>query len=59
MKDTRFNVRIESKLAAQVKAYAKRHRTTVSAMVVRQLRELLAQERQSMPVIQTGEAEQV
>lgn len=59
MKDRRLNIRVDAKLETQVKAYAKRHHTTVSAIVERQLRELLVQERQAMSVIQTGEAEQV
>lgn len=58
-KDSRLNIRLESKLALQVKAYARRNRTTISAIVEKHLRELLSQERQSRTVLETGEAEQI
>lgn len=45
MKDERINIRLDSKLAQQIKSYAKRQHTTVTALIERHLRDLLEQER--------------
>jgi|HubBroStandDraft_1064217.scaffolds.fasta_scaffold507413_2 hypothetical protein len=58
-RDSRFNVRLESKLVEEVKKYAKRNHTSVAALIESHFRELLARERTVVAVITTGEAEQV
>lgn len=59
MRDSRLNLRLESKMLNEMKKYAKRNRTTVSALVDQYFRELLAKERTVIIAVTTGEAEQV
>lgn len=58
-KGARLNLRLDASLEKSIKAYAKRHHTTVSALIDRHLRQLLAQEEQHTTVMETGDAPQV
>lgn len=57
-KDGRFNTRLDSKLLARMRAYAKKNHTTLSSLIERHFRDLLARERIEHAVTTTGEAEQ-
>ena len=58
-KDGRVNIRLDTKLVKQVKAYAKRNHTTVSALIIEHLRELIVQDRELQAISTTGEVEQI
>lgn len=59
MKNTRFNTRMDSRLLEQMKTYAKKNHTTLSSLIEKHFRDLLARERIERVVETTGEAEQV
>ena len=59
MKDARINLRMEASLAKQMKKYAERHGTTVSAIVDKHFRDLIEVDRQTRAVVPTRDAEQV
>jgi len=57
-KGARINLRMEVSLVKQMKKYAERYGTTVSAIVDKHFRDLIEVDRQARAVVTTRDAEQ-